>query len=105
LYALAEIEDLLIQRQYATVLRASQAPREDYLWFWTLYELTARVGLGMEYKETLVRLARPIGDCGVKRSIGREHAVLLRDALEKKLSPAQLLKANSSLIAVALKSI
>ena len=105
LYALAEIEDLLSQRQYATVLRASQAPREDYLWFWTLYELTARVGLGMEYKETLVRLARPIGDCGVKRSIGREHAVLLRDALEKKLSPAQLLQANSSLIAVALKSI
>jgi serine/threonine protein kinase len=105
LYALAEIEDLLMQRQYATVLRACQAPREDYLWFWTLYELTARLGLGMDYKETLMRLARPIGDCGIKRSIGREHAVLLRDALEKKLSLEQLLKAHSSLIAIALKSI
>jgi tetratricopeptide (TPR) repeat protein len=105
LYALAEIEDLLAQRQFVTVLRASQAPREDYLWFWTLYELAARVGLGMDYKETLMRLARPIGDCGIKRNIGREHAVLLRDALEKKLSAAQLLRANSSLVAVALRSI
>jgi serine/threonine protein kinase len=105
LYALAEVEILLEQRQFATVLRATQTPREDYLWFWTLYELTARIGLGMEYKETLMRLARPIGDCGIKRSLGREHAVLLRDALEKKLTLDQLLKAHSSLIAIALRSI
>ncbi len=101
LYALAEVEALLLQRQYSTVLRATQAPREDYLWFWTLYELAARVGLGMSHKETLTRLARPLGDCGIKRNLGREQALLLRDFLDQKISPGQ----QASVIGIAIRSL
>jgi hypothetical protein len=83
LYALAQIEELLLRRQYATVLRACQAPRQDYLWFWGLYETVARIGLKLEHKDSLTRLARPIGDCGIKRSLARELALLLRDHLQQ----------------------
>ncbi len=100
LYALAEVEILLLERQYSTVLRATQAPRQDYLWFWTLYELVARIGLGLEHKEILVRLARPLGDCGIKRSLGREQAVLLRDVLSQKVKPPQ-----TGLLCIALRAI
>lgn len=105
LYALAQIEELLLQRQYATVLRATQAPREDYLWFWALYETIARIGLKMDYKESLIRLARPFGDCGIKRSVAREHALLLRDCLDNKATPEQRQQATSSLLGLALRSL
>ncbi len=105
LYALANIEALLEQQEFATVLITSQEPHKDYLWFWTLYECTARIALGMEYKEALGRLARPIGDCGIKRQLGREHAVLLRDALEKKLSTEQLTQARVGVIGIALRAL
>ncbi len=101
LYALAEVEVLLLDHQYATVLRATQAPRQDYLWFWALYELAARIGLGLEHKEILVQLARPLGDCGIKRSLGREHAVLLRDVLEKKTAPEPL---HFTMLGIALRA-
>jgi tetratricopeptide (TPR) repeat protein len=99
LYALAQIEELLLHRQYATVLRACQAPRHDYLWFWGLYETVARIGLKMEYKENLSRLARPIGDCGIKRSLARELALCLRDHL-KQAQPT-----ISGLLGVALRAL
>jgi tetratricopeptide (TPR) repeat protein/predicted Ser/Thr protein kinase len=101
LYALAEVEGLLLERQYATVLRATQAERQDYLWFWALYETVARIGLKMDYKEHLTRLARPLGDCGIKRSLAREQAVLLRDFLERKTPP----QSTSGLLGVALRAL
>jgi tetratricopeptide (TPR) repeat protein len=105
LYALAQIEALLLRRQYATVLRAAQAPRQDYLWFWALYETVARIGLKMEHKEHLTRLARPLGDCGIKRSLAREQAVLLRDFLQHQLSPEAQQNAISGLLGVALRAL
>ncbi len=104
LYALAEIERLLEQRQYSTVLRATRTPRHDFLWFWTLYELAARIGLGLEHKETLVRLARPLADCGIKRSLAREQAVLLRDVLDKKVLPETMVLLHRGLLGVALRA-
>ncbi len=85
-YELVETQLMLHDGDYQAVIARCSLSHRDYSWWWNLFELNARLRLGLDYSAPLERLKHPQLMSGIQRALALEYVGLLEGFLVRQES-------------------